>query len=681
MSWIVSVETVRNAHPLDPSGCPITGDGRKSEKAKDTKSSKPKRSSGRPDAEDGDAPPTRPKVNDGDKPLKPTRRSKSKDRNDQEELDEDEEILDDSSFHHIAENMDKPRSRSKGRKTSRDAKPVKHRSTNKDPPAAGDALGDYEDGDLEDFRGDETDYRLKGVDDVAPGSGGSGRKAWRQRRADNRAKPQRSMSTDSGPVSQLSDARGTIDAPGSAGRRPPSSKRAMMRRAQSERWMKNVDAEQSDDADAIARRAKNSLATAELSRSAHSVRRYKSGGLEGMTGGEPPRQRTPSSGDRAERRRRRKEDQLGTASYHGAHDLSGRSQRTMESNEDFEDVGHKDFQTPGMVDIDDEIYEMMLRANPENTNQLDKRVHRQRGKMHYDQNMPLMTRQALLTRQASSIVMRGRVDASNVDRRRLLIRNNSDASMGSKNDDLSFSQHRAARYATGAAPGATSRRAPPRSRSSGLAAMAAQTMQQPVRDDADEHRRKLFRHKSTSSNGMRQMQGKPNRVASLPRPPTGAGGAEVIDSGLMRDSVVPERDRRPIQRAKSTNAMERRPLRSDVRPTRVETRVKRDDDSIDSQGSDISSGESMAGDKSPSKKQVTRKAPKSITPKKPSRLVSPPTKPKTQGRDLARRSHRRVLHALLYESKMGVNMKELVKQADKPDVKKDEPAALLITAP
>ena len=626
---------------------------------------------------------------DADKPLKPKRRSKSKDRC--EENDEDDE-LQEGSFHNLANDMDKPRSRSKGRKP-RSGKRRPHKDTS-----------EVDDDDYEEFGGDETtEQKLKGEDD-APGSSGAPRKSWRQRRADNRAR-ENSMSSDSSDMSGDADHRGKVDrAPSSAGGRPP--RRAMMRRAQSERWKKNVDSDPSGliESDAITRRAKASLANAELSRSAHSIRRYHSGGLHRMTGGVDRRAYgdRPGGFERLERRARKKKsnDELGTASYHGLSDdyeHSGRSQRTLDSIEDLEDFEHIDFQTPGMVDIEDEIWELMQRANPEETAHLERRVQRQRGKMAYDQNMPLMTRQALMTRQHSSQVMRGRVDASNIDRRRLLIRADSNASMGST-DELSFSQHRA-RYST--TPG---RRAPPRSRSSGLAAMAAQSMarayeQQQQQDGGGDDRRKLFRNRSTSTNSFRQYLNKPNKVAQASRRGPGSGDDEIGTNSMRGPSSGGAERRKPVQRAKSTTAL-RRPQRTDMRrsprrgdgpPKSIDTRrgkdvsglkspTSKDDDSIDSDlESENSSVESMGGEKSPRK--AYRKPSKAAASAVSATKKSPPLKsPKSKKRDMKRKSHRRKLHALLYESKMGVTMKDLHKQIKKPD-DKDAPAPLMITAP
>ena len=653
--------------------------------------SMPKRSSGRPDAEDSEGHDRafQAMKEDADKPLKPKRRSKSKDRGEDNEDDE----LEEGSFHNLAEDMDKPRSRSAGRKP-KGSKRRSHKETS----------GEDDDDDYEEFGGDDTtEQKLKGDDD-APGSSGAPRKSWRQRRADNRAR-ERSMGSDSSDLSGDADPRGTIDrAPSSAGRRP--ARRTMIRRSNSERWRKNVDSDTSGliESDAITRRAKASLANAELSRSAHTMRRYHSGGLHGMTGG---LDRRTYHGDRQqggfERRARKKSsDQLGTASYHGLnddYDESGRSQRTLDSIEDLEDFERIDFQTPGMVDIEDEIWELMQRANPEDTVHLNRRVHRQREKMAYDQNMPLMTRQALMTRQNSSQVMRGRVDASNIDRRRLLIRNDSNASMGST-DELSYSQHRA-RYST--TPG---RRAPPRSRSSGLAAMAAQSMarayeqQQQQQDRDGDARRKLFRNKSTNMDSFKQYLNKPNKVAQLSRRAPGSGGDEEIGSNSMRgpSSGGAER-RRPVQRAKSTTAL-RRPVRTDMRrsprraentvPTSIDTKggkddvpglkspSSKDDDSINSEDSESSSVESMEGDKSPRK--AYRKPSKAAAVLAPPKKSPPIKSPKSKKRDLKRKSHRRKLHALLYETKMGVTMKDLHKQVKKAD-DRDTPAPLMITAP
>merc|ERR1712110_1410247 len=104
-----------------------------------------------------------------------------------------------------------------------------------------------------------------------------------------------------------------------------------------------------------------------------------------------------------------------------------------------------------------------------------------------------MTRQALLTRQASAQVRRQVLDGSNIDRNRLLLRNDSMSSTNSR-DELALSSHRSIRSSHG-------RRAPPRSKSSGLGVMGRngylQSLAGPARPSDSDDRRRLFRSRSS----------------------------------------------------------------------------------------------------------------------------------------------------------------------------------------
>jgi hypothetical protein len=243
-------------------------------------------------------------------------------------------------------------------------------------------------------------------------------------------------------------------------------------------------------------------------------------------------------------------------SFGDAHSFGdGRSQATLESIEDFEDFGEDfygmEMQTPGMVDFEEEMLDLMQRANPEVTDHLDRRVHRKREMVAYDHNMPMMTRQALLTRQASSQVQRQFFDGSNIDKNRLLLRNDS---MTSNN-----SSHRAMRSTHG-------RRAPPRAKSSGLGAMSRGGYMET--DD----RRRSFRSGSSQTASFNQYNlNKPNKVRNLNRR---ASGDLVQPHGPRPRSG--EHRRRPVQRAASTTAIKRASSTDHAAPLKPEWKMSDD---------------------------------------------------------------------------------------------------------
>ena len=644
-----------------------------STKSKDNVPARPIRGSrSRPDADDGDdndQAPAKPKnreakdtsgdqvgdedEEDTDRPINSKRRSKP------EASDDDE--LGKGSFHGLVKDADKVRRKSKERRprTLRGGR-RKH--------------------DANEELGDDTVVKLAGEDEEPINSR---KKSWRDRRANNRENRARSLSAD-----------GSTDdeAPTKSGRRPPSQ-RAMLARASSERWRKAVDGQADSgsalDSETIERRARASLlnANADVSRSAHSHRR--GGGLEGSRSFH---ENNAAKNTRAARKAH-SNDALGTASYHRSFDsydmnLSGHSRGTLDSTldsiEDLEDFEHIDFQTPGMVNYDAEIHDLMKRANPERTTQLNRRVHRRRENVSYDQNMPMMTRQALLTRQAGSQVARGRVDPSRVDRGRLELKNSTH-----DRKDISLSNHRG-RFTPG-------RRAPPRTRSSTVGMMRPAVevpgfMQQQPQDASDDRdRRGLFKTRSsTQTNSFRQYLNKPNKVAQLSsrRPSaSGSSGGDAIDPHSARGAPSEPVERRSgLQRAKSTTEL-RRPVRTDPREVTdnedetkkiVKPRAGADDmpglkpsrtkDEVDEDSdieSDDSSGDSMAEELTSPKRPVKINAPKSSPPKA---IRSPSPKKKVfNKRDFTVERSRRKLHSMMYEHKMGITMKGLLKQVKNGD--------------
>ena len=685
---------------------------------KDSEPAMPRRSRGsRPDSDEDDQPPSHSNkgsrsdeddadVEDNDKRSR--RSSRSSESEESAEVANDE--LGGNSFHRLAKDFDKPtkptRSSSRGRKTKAPGSASGRRRRLKDRSSDDD---DEHSEVYEEFGEDEHEIRLKDSGDASdPGSGGSkSRMSWRERRARQR------LGEDSGGEAPNQSVQ-PLKAPGSGGgRRPP---RRGLGRASSERWKRAVEGE--DDSEDAQGRARAALrdANSELSRSAHTIRRHHSGGAHAMsnsldagsyhgpTSTKRPPMRTP-------RRQMRSSNPDSDGSFGNDYDdyelnLSGRSARTLDSIEDLEDFEHMDFQTPGMVDYDEEILELMQKNVPEHTAQLNRRVHRRREAVNYDQNMPMMTRQALLTRQASAQVARQRLDGSTVDRQRLLLR--SDSMSSQDGGDLAISNH-------GRRP--PGRRAPPRTKSSGMAAMARNDVpgfmqQQPARPGSSdpENRRGVFRTRS-NTNSFTQYRNKPNRVSSL----ASRRGGDQIDPHSMRGTTSAagsssiERGggerRGSLQRAKSTTSL--RPARrldprsvptetnaDDVPELKAESKKKTDYDSSESEDSDVESieGESVSPEKVV-KKAVSPKKPaqKPVAQKparrKPTKSASAPTKTSvpvkktTDKRDMLNKRNRCKLHAMMYEVKMGVDMKDLFVEVQKGEIPKSPIKSLMMPSP
>jgi hypothetical protein len=577
--------------------------------------------------------------------------------------DEDEiEDLGVNSFHTLKKDADKKltRSSSRGRKTPTGGRSGRT-SRNKTPTGGRPSRRKMKDRASDDDNAEEENgteqVKLKGDNSGTPGSRGS-----RERR---RAR-QRVYSDD--PGADYETELSTIAAPRSAGKRPPTARRSQLRRASSERFRRAVE-EVDHDSEAIQWRAHETLSRAnnELSQSAHGgLRRYHSGtgSLDRRSYHGTDYSRRPHVDSRRTPRRpvRHYEDvdsagSFGGDSYDSYEDgASVYSAHTLESIEDFEDFTGMDFQTPGMVDFDAEVLDLMQRANPETTAHLDRRVHRKRDQVSYDQNMPMMTRQALLTRQASSQVQRQFVDGDNVDRRRLLLRTDSMSSANSHHskdfDELTLSNHRSLR-------GAPGRRAPPRSRSSGLGAMVPGGGG--ARSSDPENRRGVFRTRSsTGTNSFKQYPNKPNRVQSMTRrdqiEPHSMRGAPSSGDSLLR--------RRSLQRAKSTTSLRRASDHRVITPQKEE--VSSDESGSDSEDSDVVSDSESP---TPSPRKQIRRLPPAAARRPPPRAKSEviprkkiiPAKP-VDKKDMTNKRNRRKLHLLMYEAKMGIEMKDLFKK-------------------
>eukprot|EP00980_Cylindrotheca_fusiformis_P012621 scaffold3084_cov144-Cylindrotheca_fusiformis.AAC.69 len=325
-------------------------------------------------------------------------------------------------------------------------------------------------------------------------------------------------------------------------------------------------------------------------------------------------------------------------------DMSGGEYDSAE--DDYESMPRY-FQTPGMMDYDEEIAELMHKANPEYTEQLNRRVHRKRDNVVYDQNMPMMTRQALMTRQASGHVIRQTVDASSIDRGQLGFRN--DSFHGRTNG-----QQKPQRRGPG-------RRAPPRSKSSGLGTMALSSRRGGEEGAADDPRAK-FRGRGPSSSFQRYAN-KPNNVARM----SGRRPAE-MDRSQIGAREPPRRGM--VKRAKSTTALGRSQSGegSALRPERRLRRTSREV-SEDENDSDVVSSDDEDSDMDSNSTKLKTGPRKRLT-KKP-----------VDKQDMTVKRHRRKLHGLLYQVKMSVEMKELLKEVQKGEVPKSPIRALLMDEP
>ena len=280
-----------------------------------------------------------------------------------------------------------------------------------------------------------------------------------------------------------------------------------------------------------------------------------------------------------------------------------------------------------MVDFEEDMLDLMQRPNPEVTEHLDRRVHRKRELVAYDQNMPLMTRQALLTRQASAQVSRQYIDGKKIDKKRLLLRNDSMSSTHSR-DELKLSSHRSMRSAHG-------RRGPPRTKSSGLGAMrqASYSFSGKTRLADSDDRRRVARSKSS--------------IQSLTRRPSG----DLIGNHSMRGSSRSNNTmtrRRPLQRANSLHAtsLQRTASSNLTAPSIPARKVSKEKNSDNDVGSEFRSDcESLTSSLKKSALPCKQMSTKNIS-----------------NNNLKNKRNRSKLHCLMYKTKMGVDMNALFKR-------------------
>jgi hypothetical protein len=646
-------------------------------------------------------------VEDGDdkQPTKPKRRGAHRRSPENDEANsKDEDELGTGSFHTLRLDSDKPSSRSKGRrtpnstsrnKTPSGGKPNRRRVKDKTLDCSDHPPDDKyieTDDSADDSADDSVDDRvtqedLKDEDNVAQSS------STRSRR-DRRKIQERAPSNDR--ESETPDSKSSNAS--RSGRNSSSLKRGGIRRSHSERWMRKVegvDGEGVDDPTVIRRRAEESLNRASdgLSRSTHSrIRRHHSTNLGKMSGGLSHRshhggdsgRRTPSDGRRTPRRPIRHHEMVDSAGSFGDDSIGSfgectRSQGTLESIDDFEDFGEDfygmDLQTPGMVDFDEEMLDLMQRANPEVTEHLDRRVHRKREMVAYDQNMPMMTRQALLTRQASAQVSRQFLDGKNIDKKRLLLRNDSMSSTNSR-DELKLSRHRSMRSAHG-------RRAPPRAKSSGLGAMGRpgymQSIGGPTRTSEPDDRRRVFRSTSSHAGTNQYSQNKPNKVRSLSR----RASSDLIQPHTVRGpprSNDPTTRRRALQRANSATSL-RRPISSEhTAPQMPERKGSKEKNRIDEDSDTDSDTDSEFGSDCESHTSSLEKP-----SRRPTKLASSRGKKKdiksVDKNDMRNKKNRTKLHLLMYKTKMCVDMNVLFKHAREGETPRSPSLSLRMPSP
>lgn len=539
---------------------------------------------------------------DKKRPKKPKRRNSTRRRppsNDEANLKDEEEVGMEGSFRKLRLDPDKPESRAIGRRTSNDAERDKPRSSRR--RLKGDGEGIIKSGDVK-LRKD----RHRNRDPV---------------RSNDRKKLESNNSKY-------------------------SSKRKESTHQQSERWMQTVE---SVDAGEVTKRAEDSLGRASdrlsLSQSAHSrIRRHRSSNRSEMTeglkhrsyhGSDFRRRSTPNGRHNLQRPSRLHNTVDSDESFEGhsidSFDEFSHSQGTLESVDDYEEFGEDsygvDLETPGMVDFEEEMLDLMQRPNPEVTEHLDRRVHRKRELVAYDQNMPLMTRQALLTRQASAQVSRQYIDGKKIDKKRLLLRNDSMSSTHSR-DELKLSSHRSMRSAHG-------RRGPPRTKSSGLGAMrqASYSFSGKTRLADSDDRRRVARSKSS--------------IQSLTRRPSG----DLIGNHSMRGSSRSNNTmtrRRPLQRANSlhTTSLQRTASYNLTAPSIPERKVSKEKNSDNDVGSEFRSDcESLTSSLKKSALPCKQMSTKNIS-----------------NNNLKNKRNRSKLHCLMYKTKMGVDMNALFKR-------------------
>ena len=499
-------------------------------------------------------------------PKKPGRRTRRVSPDSR--TDEDDELTN-ASFHSVKKDSDKPRRRSRS-STSKKRTPT---SSRKKAPAgaklprrklkekSSNNTDDTHETETSDDMDDDYIQEIKDDDTPAPESTRTRRERRKDRSSNGDTRKLKAGSTH-----------------GSRSNRSSlSSKRDGMRKSHSERWDRAVETAEGEEADNSPVVKRRSKASDGLSKSAHTtrVRRNNSSGLSRMKGslnnrsyhGVERDHRSASGGKRTPKRQARRshggetlnsagDESVKSFDTHSFHD--GRSQATLESIEDYEDFGEDvyamEMQTPGMIDFDQEMLDLMQRANPEVTDHLDRRVHRKREMVAFDQNMPMMTRQALLTRQASSQVQRQFIDGSTIDKQRLLLRN----------DSMGSSSHRSMRSALGG------RRAPPRAKSSGLGAMGRGGFMDANREVDD--RRRVFRSSSSQAASFNQYyQNKPNKVRNLSR--RASGDLAPVHGQRPRSGEV---RRRPVQRAASTTAIRRANSADHMSPLKPVRRMSED---------------------------------------------------------------------------------------------------------
>lgn len=655
----------------------------------DKRPSAPHRATDRGEVEDYgvDKPPSKPRsrssllIGSGEEKRATKTKTKNTERTSSDNEQEDE--LGVNSFHSLRIDADKPRTKSSSSKkrssnsTRRTRTPTGGRQSRR---RAKDKAVDYS----EDL---SVDKSVDSADDVSATQEEYLKDEQIISRESSRARSDRLKERDRPASNDASRDPRRIDSTGSPGNRfgrSSLSRRGGIRRSHSERWNKAGQSAEAEGAeDLITRRAQESLSRSNdgLSRSGHQkLRRHHSSGLTRMTGTMNPRsfhgadvdRRTPTDGRRTPRRAMRRHQKFDSAASVGEESANSfgeaRSQGTLDSIDDFEDFGEDfygmELQTPGMINFEDDLIDLMQRANPEVTDHLDRRVHRKREMVAFDHNMPMMTRQALLTRQASSQIQRQFFDGSNIDKKRLLLRNDSSHS----HDGLGMSNHRPLR---------NGRRAPPRARSSGLGSMGRVGYSDSLQPESDDHRR-VFRSRSMQSGqpASFHQQNKPNKVRSVARRSSGdlRGNSRGSDHVTRHQALQRHHSSASIRKSSSSDQFAPR------QPQRKNSKEKNRRDYFDS-GSETDESSSY-GSPGSSSRRSTRRDTGLGSPKKHSSLNGKARSAKVINKnDMSNKRNRTKLHMLMYQTKMSVDMDVLFRKAREGEITRSPIDSLRMPSP
>ncbi|VEU41074.1 unnamed protein product [Pseudo-nitzschia multistriata] len=598
-------------------------------------------------------------ISDDKQPEKPKRKSRVSPKNNIE--DEHDDDLGLRTFHNLRIDSDKPKSKnSRTRKKATSGERSSGRRKEKAPDRS-KSLPAGQNTESSDDVGSTSEVDVEDEGNIQP----ERMRSSRERRNNQKRLDSNDSFRNSGKVDTINSNDTRVS------RSSHSLRRSGVRRSRSERWNKAVeimDSDGTDDHHSINRRAQESLNRVNdgFSRSGHSrIRRHHSAGLTKMSRSMRSyshhdidyKRLNSIDGKRSSRRAMRHRHETDSEESFLDDNIDTATLESIDDEyEDYEeDVYRMELQTPGMIDFEEEMFDLMQRANPEVTDHLDRRVHRKREMVAFDHNMPMMTRQALLTRQASSRLRRQFLDGSNVDKKRLLLRNDSMSS----SDGLAMSNHRQMRSAH-------KRRVPPRAKSSGLGGMGRVGYSDSFKSDSVD-RRGAFRsqsiHGSHPASFNQYYQNKPNRIRSLSRRASG----DLINPHSMRGSSRPNSQlahQRAIQRTTSSTSR-RRSASSD------QTLSRKQDSKIYTEKNQRSSNTRVFPDEDQDTDNFDEQLEHEIS--KGNSSTSSFLTGKSNGsknfdkNDMANKRNRSKLHLLLYKTKMAIDMDVLLRKVRKGD--------------